>query len=211
MVFKHTMLSTAALSTLLALTTTSANAAYTDSNAFFAQLSGQANQTLASFPSYTLTTQDSFGISAPMLINSSGQLSGSYGCNSGIYPCSGAYRLTYTLPFAIIGFEGNLQYRQAYGQETPIFSVPLGNSTNINYNGFYGEIFSPTNTITLTWQAGIVSTDDNGGFLLTSASVIPASTAVPEPASLATLGLSIVAFGMLRRKASAKLTRLQCV
>ncbi len=34
---------------------------------------------------------------------------------------------------------------------------------------------------------------------------------VPEPASLATLGLGIAAFGMLRRKASAKLTKLQCV
>jgi len=34
---------------------------------------------------------------------------------------------------------------------------------------------------------------------------------VPEPASLATLWLGIAAFGMVRRKASAKLTKFQCV
>ena len=187
--------------TMLCGLATAANAAYTDSSAFFAQV---GNQSLVSFPSYSLVTEDSFGIKAPVQVNTNGQLSGDYGCDSRVFPCSGAYRLTYTLPFDIIGFEGNLQYSQAYGQETPIFDVPLGNSGGgIRYNGFYGDIFGPTNTITLVWRAGITSTDDFGSFNLSSAAVIRAPAAVPEPASLAMLGLGIVAFGVVRRRSGS--------
>lgn len=197
MLFRYVCLFTAAFGALLSFATNRANAAYTNSSLFFSQVSGQ---TIVSFPSYTITTQDSFGITGPLQVNTSGQLTGEYGCNSQIFPCSGAYRLTYTLPFAIIGFEGNLQYNQAYGHETPIFSVPLGVTSGINYNGFYGDIFGPTNAISLVWRAGITSTDDSGYFTLSSASVVLAPAVVPEPASIVLLAVGIAVCGAVRRR-----------
>lgn len=193
----HRHLVLAAIAALLTLLGPRAEAAYTSSDAWAAQLQAGPSQSLVPFPSHTLVTQDAFGTTTPRQVNTSGQLSGNYGCNSAINPCSGAYRLTYTLPFDIIGFGGDLELRQFQTDFRPPLDVPLTRTFEGRaYSGFYGDLFSPTNTITFTWLPGLLSTDDFGNFALSSAQVVPAP--VPEPASALALAGALLLAGWSR-------------
>ena len=193
----HKRLALVAAAALVALPGQRAEAAYTSSDAWASQLQAGPSQALVPFPSYTLVTQDAFGTTAPRQVNTSGQLSGNYGCNSAINPCSGAYRLTYTLPFDIVGFGGDLELRQVQTDFRPPLDVPLTRTLEGRaYSGFYGDLFSPTNTITITWLPGLLSTDDFGSFTLRSAQVVPAP--VPEPASALALAGALLLAGWFR-------------
>ena len=195
---KRLMLATTVVAAF-ALVGRSAEAAFTNAEAWTAQLQAGPNQTLAPFPSYSLVTQDAFGTVGPTGFNTSGQLSGRYGCDSRIFPCSGAYRLTYELPFAIVGFRGDLVLQQAQTDVRPPLDVPLTRpGGGYAYTGFYGDLFDATSTIAFVWQPGLLSTDDFGTFTLSSAQVVLAP--VPEPASALLLGGALLGAGLFHAR-----------
>ena len=180
---KGMILAAAAVAVSFASAAQRAEAAFTSADAWNAQLQAGPSQTLVPFPDYALVTQDAFGTVGPTQVDTSGQLRGSYGCDSRVNPCSGAYRLSYTLPFDIVGFSGTLLLRQFQTDVRPLLDVPLTRSAagGFAYSGFYGDLFGPTNVITFLWSPGLLSTDDFGNIALTSAQVVLAP--VPEPAS----------------------------
>lgn len=149
---------------------------------------------IESFPTYTTVVTDAFGSKGPFANNNGGEFTGNFFCNSAVYPCLGAFQITYTLPFEIIGFAGDLNYANGWYATTPVFPVPLSLNPYNQYHGFYGEIFDPTATITLVWKPGLISTDSFANFQFDLPVVV---RAVPEPAALflfisGLLGLSLV-------------------
>jgi hypothetical protein len=162
-------------------------------------LSGEPVELLA-FPAYTAVSTDAF--STPGASGShaggGGTFAGVFGCNSLIYPCSGAYQITYSLPFEIIGFGGQLAYNNGYLPTTPVFAVPLSPSNG--YDGFYGELFAPTDELTLLWSPGLLSTDSFANFNFANAQIV---RAVTEPAPLLLLTFGLLALGF-HRGASAR-------
>ena len=140
-----------------------------------------------------------------------GQLGGNFGCVSFAWPCLGAHTITYNLPFEIIGLSGLLNLSVPNGQLSDVrffeFArnsvAPDGNP--FRYNGFWGDIFAPTNTLTILWSPGVFNTDNFGGFTLSSAQVVRA-TPVSEPASMTLFGAGLLGLlGLLgvRRKLAA--------
>ena len=182
-----------------------AAAAYLVEAGWLAALAAQPSQALLPFPGYSVVTQDAFGTAASVQVNTSGRWAGRFGCDSRVFPCSGAYTATYTLPFAITGYAGTLSYDFSQagfppgisGLDVPDGSVPAPGLTLSDYNGFYGDLFAPTNVLTLTWPRGLRGTDDTTIFTLSSAQVVAAP--IPEPSSLALLGGLLSSACVLRR------------
>ena len=186
-----------------------AEAAYLARADWLAALPAQPSQTLLPFPGYSLVTQDAFGTTGPVQVNTSGQWTGQFGCDSRVFPCRGAYTATYLLPFAIIGYGGTLSYDfsqvgaspRIAGLDVPTGEDPARGLTFNDYNGFYGDFFAPTNVLTLSWPAGLRGTDDFTFFTLSSAQVVLAP--VPEPSSLLLLGGVLGCARLLRRAIGA--------
>lgn len=153
------------------------------------------------FPSYVALRTDAFGTwSAPS--SNGGAFSGSFSCHSLVNPCSGAYQITYTLPFEIIGYEGTLHYNNGwYYDSTRVFPVPIDELRL--YNGFYGEIFGPTNTITLFWPPGLRSLDSFAAFDFGMPKVV---RAVPEPASSIILISGLLGLSLSLRSRAKKIS-----
>ncbi len=210
--------------------------AYLDEAAWNAAIGGAAT---SPFPAHVAVAQDAFATYARgvpqevtyttgpfgppvtrtitwILDTSAGQWGGSFACNSFAYPCLGAYRITYTLPFDIVGFAGTLV--QSLGTDLwpglPFFETPepacfAPDATDPYYDctrlplafrGFYGATFAPTRSFSILWSAGLISADDAESFRLFGARVVPA----PEPASLPLLAAALgLLLPMRRRGASA--------
>lgn len=140
---------------------------------------------------------------------SGGQMNGYFHCVSYSYPCLGAHTITYTFPFNIIGMSGHLMYYFGPLGE-PEYSInffdipkPAPTSDDPYYptrpwisEGFYGALFAPTNTITMTWLPGLRNIDEAAFFILRSARV---ALAVPEPAALLVLAGGLLGLGFGRR------------
>jgi hypothetical protein len=121
--------------TALGLMCANANAAYLDSDSFFAAVKG--NKVSVAIPEQTVTITDYFGTYTPETYAASvyigvngypytdptrmdsrssmrpaatnaGQLSANFGCHSYVFNCLGAYTITYTLPEKVMGIYGNL-------------------------------------------------------------------------------------------------------
>jgi hypothetical protein len=137
-----------------------------------------------------------------------GQLAGNFGCVSFAWPCLGAHTVTYTLPFEIIGLSGMLNLSAPNGQLSDIgffefprnYVAPDGNP--FRYNGFWGDTFAPTNTLTIVWSPGVFNTDNVGSFTLSNAQVVRA-TPVSEPASMALFVAGLLGLLGVRRKLAA--------
>ena len=166
-------------------------------------LSGEPVEVLP-FPSYTAVSTDAFGTpgATGSHAGGGGTFAGAFGCHSLIFPCSGAYQITYSLPFEIIGFGGQLAYDNGFLSTTPVFAVPLSPSNS--YDGFYGELFAATDELTLLWPAGLLSTDSFANFSFADAQVV---RAVTEPGPLLLLAFGLLVLG-LHRVASARAPRL---
>jgi hypothetical protein len=132
---------------------------------------------------------------------SAGQLAGRFECHPFFYGCLGATRITYTLPFEIVGLAGMLDLYVPNGQfsdvgffEFPNLSLsPDGHP--FRYTGFWATTFAPTNTLTINWRP----MDGFSNFTLSDAQVVRA-VRVPEPATLMLLGTALLGLLAVRRK-----------
>jgi hypothetical protein len=134
---------------------------------------------------------------------SAGQLAGRFECHPFVYGCLGAYRITYTLPFEIVGLAGMLDLYVPNGRFSDVdFFEFASNSLSpdghpFRYRGFWATTFAPTNTFTINWRP----MDGFSNFTLSEAQVVRA-VRVPEPGTLALLGTALLGLLAVRRKAA---------
>jgi hypothetical protein len=141
----------------------------------------------------------------PPPLTTAGQWSGNFGCATPVLTCLGATTATYTLPFPIMGLAGALDYTFASNGPTLDFFDPalLGDPANnpnpFRYRGFYGALFAPTDTITVTWTR---PGDDLTRFVLAGAQVLVAPISEAGGFGLFALGLlALAGLGVSRRHA----------
>lgn len=180
-------------------------AGYYDPAAWFGALAARPDTVLVSVPGYSYVEEDAFGRYAPATVAVAGRWSGRFSCSPAVNPCLGAYRATYTLPFEIVALAGRLRYGFGYhGRPTlSFFDPPPPRLSGFDdFQGFYGDVFAPTDTITVTWRDGLLNTDSASFFLLTEAVVVRAAPiAVTEPATIALLGTgALLLAGVVARR-----------
>ncbi|MCR0982992.1 PEP-CTERM sorting domain-containing protein [Roseomonas populi] len=140
-----------------------------------------------------------------------GGLGATFTCYSNIYPCLGSYRVTFTLPYQIIGLTGALHLAADYWPG-PDFMPELGGGKIVSGTAwkdpqssyFFGALFdAPTNMFTVSWTGQAqTNLDLFASFALSNVQVVT----VPEPASSALLGVGLIVLaGVARRRGAARL------